>query len=115
MRIQESIQVWIQQRSWIRSLEVAASVSKLRMVDLERKSRREMRPWRSPTARRRWLRESGERSWWGRGCGDQRTEVTKGEREGVAEVAAVDGGGRGIVATNCIEWVSTMDQELSAA
>lgn len=39
-----------QQRSWMPCLE---SVSNQRIADLRRKSRRAMRPWRSPAARRR--------------------------------------------------------------
>lgn len=49
----ESGRAWTQHKSWTPDLEDAESVSNQRIGDLERKSKRAMRPWRSAAARRR--------------------------------------------------------------
>lgn len=90
--------------------ELGLVVSKKRAGALERKSSRQMRPWRSPTASWRCGEEfSLSRRWWGREMGDHLTAVMKGE------AAEEGGGGRGRVETSCIEWVSRMATELPAA
>lgn len=83
-KIQES--EWTQQRSCTPNLalseEEEESNSSQRRTRLQRKSQIAMRPWRSPTARRRWEAEgsSTARRSRGRDCGIQRTEVTNGAR-----------------------------------
>lgn len=74
-----------QQRSWIPSLALSeeGSNSSHWRTRLERKSQMAIRPWRSPTARRRLEVEGSSimRRSRGRGCGAHRTDVTKGARE----------------------------------
>lgn len=90
-----------------------ASESNQRTGVLRRRSRRAMRPWRSPAARRRWeLEGSVERRSRPRESGVHRTEVTKGESD-VAEEDWV-GGGIGRVTMSCIERVSRTEMELPA-
>lgn len=69
-----------------------------------------MRPWRSPTARRRCELDGSEESKSQRRVkGVQRTEVTKGERD-AAELVAV-GGGIGNVEMSWRERESRMESE----
>ena len=94
------------------SLEL--SVSNHRSGDLRRRSRRAMRPWRSPAARMRWEEEgSVERRSRRRGEGVQRSAVTNGERELlVEEEVGEGGGGMGRAERSCMERVSTTEMEL---
>lgn len=119
--IHESGWVRIQHRSWMPSLE---SVWRNRDGDLTRRSRRHIRPWRSPAARRRWEEEevgSWERRSRRRGWGHQRTDVTKGDKEEELVVVVVveeeeeDGGGRGRTEISCMEGESSTATLLPAA
>lgn len=108
-RAYESERERIQQRSWIPDFGLGSGSSQ-RTMDLRRKSRRAIRPWRSAAARRRWEEEgSVERRLRLRGEGVKRTEVMKGEREG--EEVEEGGGGRGKVEINWRERASTMEME----
>jgi hypothetical protein len=111
-RRQESGRAWTQQRSWTPGFD-AESVSNQRRGDRARKSKREMRPWRSAAARRRWDEEgSVERRSRRGGRGVQRTEVTNGERE--LELEGL-GEGRGRVEMSWRERESTTEIELPEA